>query len=223
MNNLEKLDQRINERLAAQKDRQQQDYQRVVGDMHEFERRLQAYAAAADRLVRDVIRPRLERLVSRFGHAELQPAEPTGHQCVCLFRQTPQYPATAKLELGVSRDGQADHLFVIYSPCIIPAFVRFGNSEQLTFPIDQVDDGQVAAWVEEKIVNFLDAYLQLETVDQYQSENAVTDPVCGMRVNRLLAAAQAEYQGRMYYFCVPACRDKFVATPDTYVGGGKGA
>jgi YHS domain-containing protein len=222
MKELEKLDQQINDRLAAQKHRHQKEYQRVVGDMHEYERRLQAYASAADRLVRTVIRPRLERLASRFDHAELQPAEQTGHQCALSFRQTTQFPATAKLELGVNRDGQADHLFVTYNPSILPAFVRFGNSEQLTFPIDQVDDGWAAAWVEEKILSFLDAYLQLETIDQYQSENLVTDPVCGMRVNRLFAAAQADYRGRTYYFCVPACRDKFVAAPEAYLDGGKG-
>jgi Cu+-exporting ATPase len=45
----------------------------------------------------------------------------------------------------------------------------------------------------------------------------VTDPVCGMRINKMFAAAQADYQGRTYYFCVPECRAKFVADPDRYL------
>jgi len=44
-----------------------------------------------------------------------------------------------------------------------------------------------------------------------------TDPVCGMRVDTDDAAATAEYEGKLYYFCSQACHDAFVADPTTYV------
>jgi len=46
----------------------------------------------------------------------------------------------------------------------------------------------------------------------------VTDPVCGMRIDPDDAAATAEHDGQMYYFCSEACRDAFVADPDSYRG-----
>jgi len=43
-----------------------------------------------------------------------------------------------------------------------------------------------------------------------------TDPVCGMTVNPTQAAARMDYAGETYYFCSPACHDKFHADPDAY-------
>ncbi|MBS0438802.1 MAG: YHS domain-containing protein, partial [Proteobacteria bacterium] len=50
-------------------------------------------------------------------------------------------------------------------------------------------------------------------------ENAVTDPVCGMKVDPHTARHSAEHAGRTYYFCSARCREKFVAEPARYLGG----
>jgi YHS domain-containing protein len=44
------------------------------------------------------------------------------------------------------------------------------------------------------------------------------DPVCGMQVEEQDAAAQAEHEGRTYYFCSTACHHKFEANPGEYAG-----
>ncbi len=44
-----------------------------------------------------------------------------------------------------------------------------------------------------------------------------TDPVCGMKVEEAKAAANAEYQGRTYYFCSPGCHQAFVQQPMKYI------
>ncbi|MCC6451419.1 MAG: YHS domain-containing protein, partial [Acidobacteria bacterium] len=46
-----------------------------------------------------------------------------------------------------------------------------------------------------------------------------TDPVCGMAVTENLAASVHEHEGTKYYFCNVACRDRFVADPEKYLGG----
>jgi uncharacterized protein len=45
----------------------------------------------------------------------------------------------------------------------------------------------------------------------------VTDPVCGMRVDRSKALT-ASYGGQTYYFCSEACRSSFEADPERYAG-----
>jgi uncharacterized membrane protein YraQ (UPF0718 family)/YHS domain-containing protein len=45
----------------------------------------------------------------------------------------------------------------------------------------------------------------------------VTDPVCGMRIDRA-KAAQARHSGHTYYFCSEHCRATFLADPDRYAG-----
>ena len=51
----------------------------------------------------------------------------------------------------------------------------------------------------------------------------VKDPVCGMTVDPATSKHQAEHAGRPCFFCSAACRTKFVADPDRYLGGMAGA
>jgi Cu+-exporting ATPase len=48
------------------------------------------------------------------------------------------------------------------------------------------------------------------------------DPVCGMAVDEKKAAATAVHQGKTYYFCAVACKEKFMKNPQQYLGGKKG-
>lgn len=44
------------------------------------------------------------------------------------------------------------------------------------------------------------------------------DPVCGMIISRLTAPETSWYNGKTYYFCADACREKFEANPKKYTG-----
>jgi YHS domain-containing protein len=218
MADLDDLDRRIQEKLAEQKGRLQSQQKDLEQRMHQVDEKYRQYTALADRLIQDIIRPRLEKLVSHLDNAELLTPEQAGrHQCVACFQHTEQFPARARLELGVSRDGLVERLFLLFHLEILPVFFSFPNREELAFPIKEVDDEKAAAWIDAKIVGFLDTYLRLETLDHYQNGNLVVDPVCGMRLNKNYAAAQAEYKGRRYYFCVPDCGKKFAENPARYL------
>ena len=52
---------------------------------------------------------------------------------------------------------------------------------------------------------------------QYQRENVVVDPVCGMSINRAGAGATWEHNDRTYCFCVEECCNKFEQDPARYV------
>jgi Cu+-exporting ATPase len=43
------------------------------------------------------------------------------------------------------------------------------------------------------------------------------DPVCGMKVERALAGATDEFDGRMYFFCSAVCQQTFHADSAHYV------
>jgi YHS domain-containing protein len=49
-----------------------------------------------------------------------------------------------------------------------------------------------------------------------------TDPVCGMKVDRL-RAARSDTLGGAHYFCSEACRDRFESDPERYVAKGRHA
>ncbi|QQS42238.1 MAG: heavy metal translocating P-type ATPase [Acidobacteriota bacterium] len=43
------------------------------------------------------------------------------------------------------------------------------------------------------------------------------DPVCGMFVTPMSAAADFEYEGKIYYFCTTGCRDRFIEDPARFL------
>ena len=54
-------------------------------------------------------------------------------------------------------------------------------------------------------------------IDQKSAPTTVLDPVCGMNVDPGDAPDKQEYHGKSYFFCSPACAEKFRANPDRYV------
>jgi Cu+-exporting ATPase len=50
-----------------------------------------------------------------------------------------------------------------------------------------------------------------------RSVSEVTDPVCGMTFAPEDAAGSAEFNGHTYYFCAPACQERFEANPDEFI------
>jgi YHS domain-containing protein len=220
MTEVNELDQKIAQKLAEHKMATADRHNHMAERMHAIEERHRRYTAIADRLIRQVIRPRLERLAGHFDNATLQSEDQSGrHQCVCIFQHTPRFPATARLELSVSRDGIAESVFVLSNASILPLFFSFDGEDQLQMPLDRVDELQIAAWIDKKILGFLDAYLKLENLEQYQAENAVACPVCNMRINKLFAGAQLKHRGKDFFFCVRECAEKFAADPDKYLSG----
>jgi uncharacterized protein len=49
------------------------------------------------------------------------------------------------------------------------------------------------------------------------ARRGVTDPVCGMKVDRAKALRE-DYRGGAYYFCAPACLEAFDGQPERYAG-----
>lgn len=42
------------------------------------------------------------------------------------------------------------------------------------------------------------------------------DPVCGMQIDESDATGTSEHHGKTYYFCSPACKQKFDESPERY-------
>jgi YHS domain-containing protein len=127
------------------------------------------------------------------------------------------------LELGVTRDGEGTTVCVQYRAGITPLFFSVQGEDQFVMMLDDVDEDKVGAWVEVKLLRFVDDYLRLETAAPYQDQNVVTDPVCGMAVNKAHAPPEMEYKGLTYYFCVEECRARFAEAPERYLSRHKTA
>lgn len=216
MSDIQALEHRIREKLQAAESRRKTHADHTRQRMEELDRRTAQFNEIAGPLVAKVIRPRVAALARHFENATVDDGE--RHHCRCLFRHTDRFPATTKLDIFVTADGHIESLILGYRLEILPVFFQFDGHDQRAFPLDRIDETQVAEWIDAKIAAFVDTYLRLEDADAYQQENMTRDPVCGMAVNKNWAAARAEYGGRTYYFCIDECRRRFEENPHRYAG-----
>lgn len=217
MNDLNELEYEIRQRLDEAALRRHDNQKRVEQEMEGLLRQKEDFEDFARRVTELLIRPRMVKLVSFFGNAELSDLDTAaGYGCVCRFHHSNEFPANTTLTIGVSADVAAGNAIVTYNLEIIPIFFRFKGHDQLVVAVASVDAKTIEGWIERNLVEFTDTYLQLQVVEQYQQSNMVLDPVCGMRINQADAAAQLEYGGRQYYFCIDQCRQKFLSAPDRY-------
>lgn len=135
---------------------------------------------------------------------------------MCTFERNTRFPASTSFEFTVIPNDRIDEIIVSYHLEILPVFIEFKGHDQLALPLDGIDESGAGQWVEDRITDFVETYLRLETAKAYQDENMETDPVCGMPVNRNWAAATAEYGGKRYYFCIDDCRRRFEEQPNRY-------
>ena len=218
MSDLQALEQQIQQRLKSVEERDRSLQIQLQTKMAQIETRHARFDQLADELMAAIIDLRMKKLASFFDNAELLERNEAGkHCCVCRFNHSARYPASVKLTLSVAHDTEIENLLLVYDLEILPIFFKFEGHDQAIFSLDDPNQKQIADWVDEKILAFVDTYLRLEQTDQYQQRSLVTDPVCGMRFRKSIASAETEHASHTYCFCSHGCHEKFTADPLRYV------
>jgi YHS domain-containing protein len=217
MNGVEGLEQEIRQRLDAAAMRRNATKTEIHLDMQLREEQAAQFEAASTHVIQTVVRPRLSKLTNLFPNARTyETKRQAGYSLICAFEHTVDYPATASVTVSISTDWEMQKVILSFRVEIIPVFVRPPEQDECLYSLDSVDDDSIASWLDANVIKFVDTYLQLGELEQYQRENIVTDPVCGMRINRRDAEEQVDFDGRTYYFCVPECKSKFLVDPPRY-------
>lgn len=212
----------MNESFAARLDariRQAQDHLKqrqadLSRYMVEFEERQEQFNRLGSWLIREIAVPLMLKLSARFENAQLELNQPL--RCRCDLRHCVNFPATAYVELRAEHNDEISRLKLVFDANILPVFVQYPRAAEIEFPLETIDQRRAAAWAEKQLLMFLDAYIQLQWLDQYQYDNLVTDPVCGMRISKA-HAIQDVYDGVTHFFCADSCRHTFAASPEKYV------
>jgi hypothetical protein len=162
MSHVAELEQKIRDRLAAAERRRRQDQE----DRRQRERARQQrglhFRAVADRLLRQHIRPGLDRLAALFPARPLHAEEAGRNRAVYLFRPSADFTAGGTLELAVHHDLEVERLFLLYRFELLPVPFAHVTHDRLVLPLDGADEARAAAWVEERLLGALDVCLRLQ-------------------------------------------------------------
>jgi len=97
-----------------------------------------------------------------------------------------------------------------YDLKILPALMQFTPHAGVEFALGAVDKNAVAVWIDDRIVEFVQAYLSMNENEAYLKEHMVQDPVALVRFPSFAAAATLEWNGQKYYFLAEETRREFV-------------
>jgi YHS domain-containing protein len=212
------LSQRIEAELRVAEERIGQIQQQALARFEDLERRSARFREIAEPFAHQVIVSRLQKLLDYFKNGQLAEVdERSGYHCTCSFMHTARFPATVKLTLGVTHDERLERLLLTYNLDISPRFLQYDQTNLVDYAFDAFDPAEATRWIDDRIVQFVQTYLQLEFADQYQQENLVTDPVGNERFSRIYAAAQMDHQGNTYYFVTEENKKRFAEKPELYV------
>lgn len=216
MSELVDFDRQVQQQLAAANRQPHWESDEAERYMAEIGARRERFEQQAARLNELIVQPRLKTLASYFVNASLVTNDPAGH-CSCWFGYCERFPATTKVAFAIEHDARFEKMVVGYEASMMPQFIKFNEQDKLPLPLDAADDAAVSHWVEERLLDFLEAYLRIDRGREDFDEDTATDPVCGMRISRSSAAASAAHLGHPYYFCSPECQVEFSQNPKAYV------
>jgi YHS domain-containing protein len=217
MNDPDQFERLVREKLATAEQKRLGRKATFVSEMTAREMRIEQFDAFVLRMMGAIVIPRMERLSRCFDNSRLEPTDAARpRRAGCVFDHTAAFPASTHLEFRVSADEAVTQGALVYSLEILPVLFQYDKGDEIAFPVEKPDEEAIAAWADDKLLGFVDTYFRLSETDVYQQDNLVVDPVCGKRLNKLVAGGQEVVHGQIYYFCMDQCRQKFLEDTSRY-------
>ena len=191
------------------------------------EQRFMRFVALTER-IHAVLQPRIEAFtkVNVFKDVkpnvslELRGPEERGfHGRTTTLSVPPSDACSGKVELSfhLGHDGPLENAIIDYRLEILPIFIKFESHDQLVIPINNPSEDVVAAWIDDKLVEFTRTYFEMYFTEQYQKQSFEMDPVMNIRFPRAFAAGRQECQGHTYHFYTKESLEAFEKAPSEYV------
>jgi YHS domain-containing protein len=160
----------------------------------------------------EIWRPPLESLAKKFGDlVKVTPTITPERRKVVLQFESPL--ASVKLQFAVSTDSDVRKLIVEYDLDIIPILMQYERHSQIELALESIDSAALAAWIDDRIVDFVKAYLSMSHNQYYLKDHMVVDPIAKVTFPKFAAAATLERDGKTYYFIADKTRMEFEKMP----------
>ena len=172
--------------------------------------RFQQFLPIAERIAASA-REKLERLREHLQF-EVIPSHVQNERLYCrsvTLDVKTELAGVVRVGFRLTHDADVSHILLDYNLEIIPVFFRFNPHARLEMPLESFDEAIVAKWLDDRIVEFANAYLELHSTKQYQERAMVSDTVAGVSFPKYFAAATLDHDGRTYYFISEESRREF--------------
>jgi YHS domain-containing protein len=204
---IESLSSRIDDEFAVLERKFKDTHVDALREWRERRQRIQQLDKVFETLG-EAWKSRLAMLLKKFGdRVQVTPRlTPSSREAAFEFQSK---LARVRLRFSATTDRDVRRVIVGYHLEIVPAFFRYQPHAELEFPLGAVDEAAAARWVDDRIVEFVRAYLMMAESEFDAQEHMVEDPVAHVRFPDFAAGATLDWQGKTYYFVGEETRQEF--------------
>jgi YHS domain-containing protein len=208
MSDVSELQARIDAAFTAAKDKVKQQAQSLLHDEMDRQKRMTDYEQVQARIV-EIAKPRLEALAKRSGdRVAVTPSVVGSRRSATFDFKSPK--ALISLKFSVAPDRDIKNAVVDYDLRIIPILWRFESHYEFSSPIASLDADGVARWLDDRIIGFVELFIQIHEGMLFDRAETVEDPVAKVTFPKFAAGATLEKAGQTYYFIDETTKNEFM-------------
>jgi len=207
MSDVTDLAARIDKAISSVKDKAKQEQQSRLKDFATRQMLLKDYEAAQAKVVA-IAKPRLEALAKKAGErGTVTPGvSQTRRSAAFEFRSS---KALIHLTFSVAPDAAVKTVVVEEDLRIVPVLWKFDSHAEFSSPISPLDEAGLKKWFDDRIVKFVELYVQIHESEILDTAEYVEDPVAKVKFPKFAAGATLDQSGQTYYFIDDTSRRAF--------------
>ena len=207
MSEIKDLMARIEGAFAGVKDKARRQQQEELQHYQERQKLFQQYEKAQARIV-EIAKPRLEALAKRAGdRASVTPTVSESRRSAKFDFRSPKAHIT--LTFSVAPDRDLKNAVVEYDLSIVPVLWRFDSHAEFSTPVAAVDEKGLTKWLDDRIVGFVELYIQIHEGEIYEKAEYVEDPIAKVKFPKFAAGATLQQGGQTYFFIDENTKSEF--------------
>jgi hypothetical protein len=207
MSNPNDLAARIDGVITAAKDKIKSAQTELLQEYAERQKRLEKYTAALPTILA-VAKPRLELLAKRFGEkAEVTPQVSGNTRAARFAVKSPL--ANIAMTVSAFPDRDVKNVVAEYDLRIIPILMQFDSHATFSTPIDKPDAAAFGAWLDDRLIGFVETYMKMHESEYYTKDEYVEDPVVKIKLPKFAAGATLTHDGQTYYLIDDTTKAEF--------------
>lgn len=198
MTDVNELARRIDAALSGVKQKAQLQVQQRLQEHQDRQTLLKEYEKAQAKIV-EIAKPRLDALAKRAGdRVKVTPSvSQTRRSATFEFKSA---KALINLTFSVAPDQKVKHAVVESDLKVVPVLWKFDSHAEFTTPVGNVDADGLAKWVDDRIMAFVDLFIQIHEDELFEKAEMVEDPVAKVSFPKFAAGATLEQGGKTYFF-----------------------
>jgi YHS domain-containing protein len=198
MSDVNDLVARIDGAVTAVRDKAKARQQEELKHFQERQHLLKDYEQVQARIV-EVAKPRLQALAKRAGErATVTPSVTESRRSAIFdFRSA---KAHITLTFSIAPDRAIKNAVVECDLKVVPVLWKFDKHAEFATPITAPDYTAVAKWLDDRIIGFVELYIQIHESEIYDNAEQAEDPVAKVKFPKFAAGATLDHGGQTYFF-----------------------